>query len=163
LSSCKPDIKETGSALKYFDIKGYFTADTARLNKLNKAVSKTITYNGITEQKKVFINNWGLELAFFTGSDINRPAWKNSYQIITNDDFLIYIARYPELKMREMIIKKEKGKVKWILIYNRTKNIIYQTTEKLSYFPDSLYIISKKQSVRLLGTNVYKVEGVISR
>ena len=163
LQSCKPDIKETGSALRYFDIKGYFTADTARLNKLNKPVLKTITYNGVTEQKKVFINNWGLEFAFFTGSDINRPAWKNSYQIITNNDFLIYIAKYPELKMREMIIKKEKGKVKWILIYNRTKNIIYQTTEKLSYFPDSLYIISKKQSVRLMGTNVYKVQGVIGR
>jgi hypothetical protein len=124
---------------------------------------KTITYNGVTEQKKVQINNWGLELDSFIGSDINRPAWKNSYNVTANDDFLLYIAKYPELKMRKMLIKKEKGKVKWMLIYNKTKNIIYQTTEKLTYFPDSLYMIEKVQRVRLMGTNVYKVQGIISR
>lgn len=158
-SSCKPDIKET----KFFDLKGYFTRDIGHLKKLNKTVLKTITYNGVTESKNVNINNWGLELDSFIGSDINRPAWKNSYNVTANDDFLLYIAKYPELKMRKMLIKKEKGKVKWILIYNKTKNIIYQTSEKLTYFPDSLYLIEKTQRARLLGTNVYKVRGVISR
>ncbi|HEY4323946.1 MAG TPA: hypothetical protein VGN20_08160 [Mucilaginibacter sp.] len=161
--ACKSDIKETGATLKYFDIKEYFRGDTARLNHENKPVLKTITYNGQTEQKTVHINNWGLELDSFIGSDINRPAWKNSYYITADSNFLVYRAKYPELKMQEMAIKKEKGKVKWILIYNKTKNIIYQTTQKLSYFPDSLYLIEQEQRVRLMGTNHYKVEGVINR
>ena len=144
--ACKPDIKETGATLKYFDITGYFRSDTARLNYENKSVLKAITYNGQTEQKTVHINNWGLELDSFIGSDINRPAWKNSYDIIADSTFLIYKAKYPELKMRKMIIKKEKGeKVKWILIFNIAKNIIYQTTQKLTYFPDSLYILNRNK------------------
>jgi len=163
LFGCKPDIKETGATLKYFDIKGFFATDIARLNKLNKPVLKTIVYNGVTEKKNVQIKNWGPELDLFAGSDINKPAWKNSYSIVANDDFLLYKAKYPELKMREMLIKKVNGKVKWMMIFNRTKNIIYQTTEKLSYFPDSVYTIEKAQKVRLMGTNFYKVQGIIAR
>jgi hypothetical protein len=161
--ACKPDIKETGATLKYFDIKCYFTGDTARLNHQKNPVLKTITYNGQTEQKTVHINNWGLELDSFIGSDINRPAWKNSYDIFVDSSLLVYKAKYPELKMRRMVIKKENGKVKWILIFNKTKNIIYQTTQKLSYFPDSLYIIDQYQKVRLMKANHYKIQGVIKQ
>jgi hypothetical protein len=159
--ACKPDVKEAGTNLKYFDIKGYFTADTARLNKLGKLVIKTVTHNGVTETKKVKIDNWGQELDMFTGADINRPAWKNSYTIATGDNLVLYMAKEDDLKVREIIIKKDKEKVKWIVIYTRTKNILYQTTEKLSYFPDSLYLIEKDQHVRLMGRNRYKIRGVI--
>jgi len=162
-SGCKPDIKETGSSLKYFDIKGYFTKEAARLTKQNKPILKTITYNGATESKKVLINNWGRELDFFASADINKPAWKDSYTIEKSGNFLIYKAKYPELKMREMVIKKDSQKIDWILIYNSTKNLLYQSTEKLSYFPDSLYIIEKLQRVILLGTNIYRVKGTIGR
>jgi hypothetical protein len=162
-SGCKPDIKETGAALKYFDIKGFFTADAARLNKLNKPVVKTVAHNGVTQSKRVRINNWEHELDLFISSDINRPAWKDSYTTTVSGDFLIYRARYPELKMHQMLIKKVDGKVIWVLIFNHTKNLLYQTTEKLSYFPDSLYTIEKDQQVRLMGRNTYTVQGVISR
>ena len=161
--ACKPDVKEGGTTLKYFDIKGYFTADTARLNKLGKLVTKTVTHNGVTETKKVKIDNWGQELDMFTGADINRPAWKNSYTIATGDNLVLYMAKEGDLKVREIIIKKDKEKVKWIVIYTRTKNILYQTTEKLSYFPDSLYLIEKDQRVRLMGRNRYRIQGVVER
>lgn len=162
-AACRPDVKETGASLKYFDLKGYFTAEIAGLTRLNKPVAKTVTHNGVTESKTVYIRNWGSELDLFMGSDINRPAWKNSYTITCSNDFLIYRAKLPDLKMRQMVIKKEENRVKWILIFNRTKNLLYHTTEKLSYFPDSLYLIEKDQKVRLMGNNKYKVQGVIMR
>ena len=99
----------------------------------------------------------------FMVADINRPAWKNSYTIATGDSLVLYKAKEDELKVREIIIKKGQGKIKWIVIYTRTKNILYQTTEKLSYFPDSLYLIEKDQRVRLMGRNRYKIQGVIER
>jgi hypothetical protein len=160
-SACKPDIKETGAAVKYFDIKQYFAGEIKRLTGLNKPVEKSVGQNGAIENKKVTINNWGQELDLFAEADINRPAWKNSYTIQDNDGLLVYRAKYPELKMREMVIKKDGEKVKWILIFNKTKNILYQTTEKLSYFPDSLYDIEKDQKVRLLGANHYEIKGLM--
>ncbi len=162
LVGCKPDIKETSGSARYFDLKGFFSAEASRLSRFHNTVVKTATHNGITQTKKVHIVNWNRELDLFIGSDINRPAWKNSYAITNSGDFIIYRARYPELKMRQMLIKKEKGNVKWILIFNQTKNLLYQTNEKLSYFPDSLYMIDKDQQVRLMGNNNYKIKGVIN-
>ncbi len=161
-SACKPDSKEAGTGLKYFNVKEYFTANAARLQKLNKPVLKTVTHNGVTETKTVKIENWGQELDLFIGADINKPAWKNSYTVIDNNDGLLYKAKDPELKVREILIKKEGQKIKWILIFTHTKNILYQTTEKLSYYPDSLYIIEKGQTVKLMGSNHYIIKGVIA-
>lgn len=160
-SACKPQIKETGAKLKFFDLKAFFSADTARLNKLGKPVLKTVTHNGATETKAVPIDNWGQELELFMASDINKPAWRDSYTITNSGGFLIYKAKFPDLKTRELLIKKEGEKVKYILIFNRINTSLYQTSEKLSYFPDSLYIIEKSQKIRLMGFNRYKITGLI--
>ena len=163
VASCRSDVNGNSSGVKYFDIKGYFTAETARLNKVNPPVSKTITHNGVTEAKKVSIENWEQELESFTGGDINKPAWKNSYTISTGDGITLYKATEPGLKVREIIVKKDDDRVKWIVIYTKTENILYKNIEKLSYYPDSLYRIEKSQHVKLMGNNNYKITGVIER
>ncbi len=162
LPSCKPDNIQTGADLKYFDIKGFFTADTARLRKLNHITHKMVYHNGNTETKDVHINNWGLELSLFIQSDINKPAWRDSYTVVKTDNIEIYRTKDPDLKTQEIMLKKEGGKVKWIMITNSTKNKLYQTKEKLSYFPDSIYIIQKYQKVRLLGANTYVIKGSLN-
>jgi hypothetical protein len=168
-TACKPDAKENGT-LKYFDLNGYFTKESLRLAKENKTVLKTVTHNSDTESRTVHIANWELELDLFKSADINRPAWKNGYTVIDEDSVLIYKAKTPDLKVREILIRKNKGKVKWILIYDKTPESnwlgfkvrpLNYTTEKLSYFPDSLYLIEKDQHVRLMGNNHYRIQGVI--
>jgi len=159
ISSCKSDDSQAHGDKKYFDLKAFFSADSARLAKLNPLVTKTVQHNKTTETKKVHIPNWGTELSVFTESDINRPAWKSSYTIHQDSDFLIYKSKDPALKTTDIIVRRTGDKVKWILIFNYTKNLLYTTEEKLSYFPDSSYTIVKKESVRLLGTNFYKIKG----
>ena len=163
LTACKPHITESVSSQKYFDLTGFFKLDTAKLNQLNLRVLKSVTHNNNTESKTVLIRDWGRELYFFLNSDINKPAWRNSYTITRDSDFLLYKAKDPDLKMREMLIKQDKGAVKWILIFNRTRNKLYQSLEKLTYYPDSLYIIEKSQRVRFLGINNYKIQGLIKK
>lgn len=163
LPACKPEINEDGVTAKYFDLKAYFKADAARLNKLNKPVSKTVTHNGVTETKEIKIDNWARELSLFSESDINKPAWRDSYQIQQTDHILIYMATDSTLKTREIIIKKKKdGQVQYIAIYNYTKNKLYYTKEKLTYIPDSIYKIEKTQHVRLLGLNKYVITGSLN-
>jgi hypothetical protein len=163
LTACKPAIKETGASLKYFDLKGYFEKDSARLAKMNPLILKTVTHNGVTETKKVHIANWGAELNFFKSSDINRPAWRDSYTIQADSNYLIYNAKVLDLKTRSITIKLVNGKVKWILISNYTKNMLYMTREMLTYFPDSLYKIDKMQAVRVIGINRYKITGAFTQ
>ncbi len=161
IAACKRDSGASADTMKFFDIKGFFRADSLRLTKLNPLVDKTVTHNKVAETQKVHVANWGNELSLFTASDINKPAWKGSYSITTENDLLIYRAKDSLLKTQEVIIKKDGDRVKWILIYNHTKNILYETAEKLSYFPDSLYLIQKSQQVRLLGKDTYRISGTL--
>lgn len=159
LASCKPD--DSGVAgKKFFDLKGYFEKDAARLKKTGPLINKTVVYNSVPETKKVRISDWSAELDLFTESDINKPAWRESYTITSTPDFLIYKATDPALRTREIMIKRADNKIKWILIFNHNKNILYETVEKLTYYPDSLYLIQKKQHVKLIGTNTYRIQGI---
>lgn len=162
LPACKPAIKEDGVTAKYFDLKAYFKADAARLNSSKKTVLKTITHNGTTESKEVNITDWERELSLFSESDINKPAWRDSYSIQTSPTMVIYTATDDDLKTREIIVNKTGDKVKYIVIYNYTKNILYYTKEKLTYMPDSIYKIEKTQQVRLLGLNKYVITGKLN-
>jgi len=160
LSACKHD-KEV-STLKFFDLKGYFKADSIKLTKLNRQVFKTVIHNKNSETKSVHIDNWGNELRLFGESDINKPAWKDSYLVENTANTLVYKAKYPELETREITINKVGDKVKRILIINHTRNLLYETREKLTYVPDSMYRIEKTQQVRLLGINRYDIRGVLN-
>ena len=157
--ACKPEIKETGAELKFFDVKQYFKDEAEKLSRSNPAIFKTVTHNGKTESKKVLIDNWGRELNSFTESDINKPAWKLSYSVDSSANGITYRAKDASLKTHEISIKKDSGKVTAIIIQNSTHNILYNTTEKLSYFPGSYYLIEKTQKVKVMGANSYQIKG----
>lgn len=162
LPSCKPDNLQAGSAPKYFDIKGYFDTNTALLSKRNPLVNKAVTQDSVTETKPVHIENWDAELSLFSQSDINKPAWRDSYDVDSGATGVIYRAKTLDLRTQLIVINKKGNKIKWLMIYNNSQNMLYQTSEKLSYFPDSLYIIQKYQKVRLLGANNYLVKGFLN-
>jgi len=161
LSACKPAIKETGAHLSYFGLKGFFKTTAAKLTRHNKPVLKTAVHNGISQSKTVAINNWEMELSLFSASDINKPAWKDSYAVQNTGNTVFYKTQDPDLETKEITINRDGNKIKWILIINHTKNLLYETKEKLTYVPDSMYRIEKWQHVRLLGTNRYDIKGVI--
>ncbi|WP_158824808.1 hypothetical protein [Mucilaginibacter lacusdianchii] len=164
LYSCKPDIRETGAALKYFDLKKFIHTDSARLSKQQVWVTKMVSHNQESAQtRKLRITNWGRELDLFAASDINKPAWRESYSIQRQGDSVVYTAKDPKLFTRRLMIQQSGNTVKKITIQNATSNILYQSSEKLVYYPDSLYLIDKLQQVKLLGDNRYLIKGVISK
>lgn len=160
--SCQRDNHAVKNTKRYFDLKAYFAADSARLSKSNPWVTKTVTHNGVSQTKKIHIPNWGNEFSLFIGSDINKPAWAASYTVQYSDDFIIYQAKDPDLKTQHIVIKRNGNKVQWIFIYNHTKNVLYEAIENLAYFPDSLYRISRMERVRLLGTQKYFIKGTLN-
>ena len=158
VAACKPEIKDNGTA-KYFDLKKYFTDEAVRMEKLHSTVLKTVNYNGKPEQKKITVTNWKRELGLFIESDINKPAWKDSYRVTTQHDSTIYTAIDTNLRTRSVLIVAKANQVKLIAISNFTKNMLYQTKDVLAYYPDSVYQIEKHQSVRILGSNNYLITG----
>lgn len=157
LASCKPEIHQNKP--EFFSLNTYFNQQAQKLTKANFKVVKTVSRNGITETKTVKIANWPGELSVFSESGINKPAWQRSYKTTVSGDYTIYKALEPDLKTREIMLKKTNNKLVFVMVYNVVTNKLFQTQEKLTYYPDSLYIIRRKQNVRFLGMDDYLIEG----
>jgi hypothetical protein len=163
LAACRPDVQVNG-AKRYFDLKGFVNADSALLIKNHAVVSKTVWHNESAPlTKQIKVNNWGQELSLFAASDINKPAWRDSYKILNQGDSVVYTAVDPHLITRRMVVQTVNGVVKKIRVDNFTQNLLYKTSEHLVYFPDSLYLIDKLQQVKLMGANHYMIRGVIKK
>ncbi len=139
LTACtKPE--ETSDASTYFDLKVYFEKEAIKLQKQNPMLTKMVQQNGESETKYVRIADWKSELGFFIASDINKPAWRNSYQVIKKPNQITYLAQDDGLRTRKIeIYNNQQGGVKQISIFNKTTNILYTSTEAITYFPDSLF------------------------
>lgn len=155
----KPEIKETGAQIKYFDLKGYFAKEATKLTTLNPVVNKTVTHNGASESKNIAIKAWKQELNLFTESDINKPAWRNSYKVTLTPDSTVYTATEPDLKTRRISIVKNGGSISAVYILNSTHNFLYSTTDQLTYLPGKSYSIQKEQHVKIIGDNNYQIKG----
>lgn len=159
-SSCSSKPDEHAQQQKYFfDLAGYFKQQATALN--GKQVFKTVGKNKSTETKTVQIKNWEQELQLFTECDINKPAWKDSYQKNSTANVLTYTSKEPDLRVSSIKITFVGQAPKKIEINTQSKNLLYHTTENLVFIPDSLYKITKHQKVILLGLNDYEITGLI--
>ncbi len=156
---CKPEVKQGNGSLRYFDLKRYFNAEATRLNLKQTPILKTASYNGHEYTKPAKIKNWKRELALFIESDINKASWKDSYQVKSNADSIVYNAIDTALHIRQILVILRDTQVRSVRIKNFTKNLLYQTKEQLTYFPDSLYSIKKNQKILFLGLNNYTITG----
>lgn len=158
--SCTEDRKSPVTH-SYFDIEGFFNTEVIRLNKANPSILKIVSHNNETEKLNVKIKDWKKELDLFISSDINKPSWRNSYNIKKNGSTTTYTALDSTLKIRNIKIQKSGKRIFHIRIEKEEANDIYTSEERLFYYPDSLYIIQKKQSVKVLGKNTYLITGKI--
>lgn len=153
----KPQSK---TSIKLIDLKGYFLKEASRLQKQNTPIHKTVTQNGITETKNISVIKWVNELSLFIESDINKPAWENSYLVKKSNRSIQYIALDTNLKTRKIVVIQDLNqKIIAVEITNQTKNILYSSEERLKYIADSVYQIDKSQHILLIGDTQYKIEG----
>lgn len=162
-ASCSREkqVSQNLQAHIYFDIKGFFENEADRLSRATMPVLKEIERNGgAKESKTILIKNWEKEFGLFMESDINKPAWTASYEVIEEGNTLTYNSLDPELRTQKIVINKNgDDEVKTITIHNKVSNKLYTSEEQLFYSPDSLYKIDKEQDIRVIGTNRYLVVG----
>ncbi|HET8829000.1 MAG TPA: hypothetical protein VFM79_06645 [Pelobium sp.] len=157
-SNCSSTPVEQEQTQKYFfDIDGYFKQQASSLNRT--PVIKTVSKNKVAETKTIVVENWEQELQLFMECDINKPAWKDSYRRDSSSNILTYTATDPELRVRNIKIDFRGQLPQKIEINTKSKNLLYHTTEKLIFIPDSIYEITKHQKVLLLGLNDYEISG----
>lgn len=158
ISACSYDNKEKEDPI-YFDLKSYFNNEAARLTKNNQLVDKTVMINGKAEQKKLKINNWEQEFSSFIDADINKASWRGSFTLSKADHKETYTSDSKKIPVKKVEIFLMDKKVAGIKIFINNKNDLYNSSDSLVYYPDSLYEIKKTQKIKLMDGKQYIVSG----
>lgn len=161
-NGCKRQETTIGSKEIYFDLKGYFTKEAHRMDSLKPEIRKIVEKNNESETLQLRVSGWKNELTLFSESDINKPAWADSYRIDSAGRILEYQARSSDLRTRNIRIERgENNTITGIYIKNTARNLLYESEEDLFYIPDSVYRVEKTQTVRFIGTNHYRITGSV--
>ncbi|WP_316815906.1 hypothetical protein [Pedobacter nyackensis] len=159
LLGCNPTEKSQKNALSYFDLKGYFDKEALRLTQSNPLVTKTVAVNQQTETKQVRMTDWAKELSVFSNADINRNAWKGLFDAKNTGQQFLYTSDHEKVPVKEVLVTKKNGRISAIRILIIYSNILYKSADTLSYYPDSLYQVKKKQQIKLLSEKNYTITG----
>lgn len=161
-ASCGPSAPEGPAGSPFFDLEAYFDAETGRLG-LRQGVEKTITLNGETRQQR---GEWNAEeeLDGFKDLKINRPAWRDQYEVDSlrgvdgQLEGLRYAARDSSLRIREVEIDLKEGEVEEIRVEKNIKNTVVYFHQELSYRPAEGYRIRRVQKVPLTKRSELEIE-----
>ncbi len=132
------------------------------MQRTSPTVRKTVKKNNDTEDREMAIRSWVNELELFRLSDINMEAWIGKYAVDSGQHYVEYRATDPELRTRRIVIhRSDEGEIRHIHVANEASNMLYTSKELLDYYPDSLYVIEKRQDIRWWSDNTYTITGRI--
>ncbi|MBK6947271.1 MAG: hypothetical protein IPH16_03610 [Haliscomenobacter sp.] len=153
-----------GSMASFYDLKGFFSKEIKRLDRLQPEGTKTVRFDGASEtiDMKGKPADYSKELASFVSSDINKLSWREKYRIdtvsIANGMREIrYTALDEHLKTREIRLLFKENSLKEVRIKNRLKSIIAESTQELSYITGSGYAIEGVQGSRIGRSRAFSV------
>lgn len=146
--------------LTYFDIKGYFESEIARLDKLKPSITKSVEVNDSLESKAIRISDWKKELSVFTEADINRASWKGLFKLQKLKGSDTYTSDDDKVPVKKVRISFNDQGLSEILIVLNNSNSLYSAQDSLFYYPDSLYRIKKTQDIKLLSSKRYEIQGL---
>jgi hypothetical protein len=157
--ACNEKANKEASSINYFDLKKYFSSEAKRLQTLNPLIKKTITQNGISETKQLKISNWETELKPFANADINKSAWKNAFKVTTRNQITQYTNTSEKIPVKELIVAKKNNRIISVKAILTTRNLLYTSTDTLTYVPSKHYEIKKTQKIKLLKEKTYQISG----
>lgn len=164
LQSCQS--QEATKISIYFDVKGYITTQINSLNASKPKVSKTVTVGDKAETKVISGIDWAKELEFFVETDLNKPAFVGSYDIIENDSLKSYQLKSTGKNLVKYLIIRKKGvEQEEISAQIKESNYLYESEKNLKAVFEGKqlksYQIEGFQKVILGEKKPYKIAGEI--
>ena len=107
-----------------------------RLENKQIAFLKTTIAEGKKQTKEIKNINWAKELAFFEQANLNRSAFRNSYQeeIVPRQDsiFISYTSQNDELKVKKLqIVLLKDSSLAMVEAFIKTDNYLYSSEKHL--------------------------------
>jgi hypothetical protein len=164
LWSCQPDTPSTTTSKTFFSVPDFVADQTQFLQQQKTQLDKQLHINQQKEQQHIVQPNWEKELALFANTDINKAAWRDSYQkdsnFVVQDSLwhIDYTARDPHLRTQKISIQRHQQNLHSLSIHNQVNNLFYSLDECLAYQPNKGYQIVSVQNIVLLKADTLRLD-----
>jgi len=162
-TSCTSNPGNSKSAEKptYFNVKAYFDRESRTLNKRKVSVVKIVSVNGSTEKKEIVVQDWTKELSAFSNNDINKTAWQGEFSVTKTESTILYRTKNIKIPVQELKVHTHNDTVDRVQLIIQNKNLLYTSTDTLTYLSGKFYKIKKEQKIWLLKPREYIISGRI--
>lgn len=155
LVSCRQEETRDDTPKLYYDLEGFIENQIVYLNEKKPEVNKTAILGSKHEVSKTREVDWKKELELFVQADINKPSYRQSYEVVQNGPLHYEYRLKPGndlpvayLKIDTDSILKQPLRVEALV---RTSNKIYHSEKKV--------VLTAAKRDNLLGVSSYEVNG----
>ncbi|WP_090152074.1 hypothetical protein [Dyadobacter soli] len=155
LVSCRQEETRDDAPKAYYDLKGFIENQIEYLNDKKPEVSKTAVLGSKHEASKTREVDWKKELELFVQADINKPSYRQSYEVVQNGPLHYEYRLKPGndlpvayLKIDTDSVLKQPLRVEALI---QASNKIYNSEKKI--------VLNAVKRDNLLGVNTYEVNG----
>lgn len=163
LNSCIPKEEAKSNKGKNADLITFFKGEMSRLNAVAPTLKKSVYKNGVLEKKILDSVNFEKELEMFLEVDLNKSAWKNSFElkegVLSDTTLKTYTCKDKKVRIRKVKVYYSKGKIVMVTAFLTSKNNIYNSFVKLKYELNKGYEVVSGQKVRWMDGNYFVVNG----
>lgn len=157
----------------YYDLKGFIDNQIKVLNDTKPMVSKKLMVNGKKEDITAKISDWEKELELFKQLDINKPAFRTSYEVkeldttdSTTIEYTLKPSEKASVKVLKIVLDKNKNlKTLWAKV--QQENNLYHSDKMLSFLANKSTITSYKivgfQQLKYFDKKPFEIEGKINQ
>ncbi len=164
--SCKEE--STTTVHKYFDLNTAITNQISVLDRMKPTFSKTVWNDNVPEKKEVKIEDWSKEFELLLQTDLNKPAYLNSYEVSKSDSSIVYQLKKSEnlpVKSIKILIKNNQMTAFDAKIANQ--NYLYETDKhvKMTLVGNvvNYYLIEGTQKLVFGDKKAFKIEAKIKK
>ncbi len=159
--SCKEE--STTKIHKYYDLKTAITNQISVLDKRKPTFSKTVWSENVPETKNVKIEDWSKEFELFLQTDLNKPAYLNSYEINQSDSSIVYHLKKSEnLPVKDIKILLKNNQLTAMEATIANQNYLYETDKHVKMtLADNVvnyYLIEGTQKLVFGDKKAFKIE-----
>lgn len=143
----------------FFDLEAYIDQELATLAKRGSVATKKVRINGQEETQEQVAIDFTKDLRAFRQSAINRPAWRDKYQVSQQGQEEVYQALDSSLQTQSLrILKNDAGDLVAIHIVGKSGSVLSREAKELHYEPQKGYRIISRRSSQLIGDADVEIE-----
>ncbi|WP_353722158.1 hypothetical protein [Dyadobacter sp. 676] len=155
LISCTPEKSGDDAPGLYYDLKGFIENQIVYLNDKRPEVNKTAVLGSKREISKTREVDWEKELELFLQADINKPSYRQSYEIVQNGPvrYEYHLKSGNDLPVAYLKIETDSvlKQPLYVEALLRAKNKIYDSEKKI--------VLRSVKRDNLLEVSSYEIDG----